>query len=280
MSVLDVIYFFLFKEKQESSEKSSPIESSSPIQPRASNYFGYKAISDPNLVALDSTATPMSMSSNINNNSIPRNRSMVKLSQVDNPTTRAISEDVDHDDFDFIDFDEAGALVAPAVKETSVERINTRERISRQLSFSLTTARLPSICVSPERDLFFQSSILRQCDVDALTRHLPVSLRNDSWKLLYSIVTHGSDFGSFYSEASGWKHTLLVVMTNSGEVFGGFASEAWKTQRTHMFYGTGESFLFKVLPPFPSKGNFNNLNILTLLPLEYSFLFSFFLSFS
>jgi hypothetical protein len=89
------------------------------------------------------------------------------------------------------------------------------------------------------------SSILSNKDILHLVRHLPLGIQNDGWVLLYTVLRHGSDMAAFYQRVAGYKYSLVVVRTMDGQVFGGFGSEAWKMQRVHMFYGSGESFLFK-----------------------------------
>lgn len=89
------------------------------------------------------------------------------------------------------------------------------------------------------------SDVLSNQHINCLVTHLPAILKYCTWNILYSVLLHGADFNTFYSRTAGCKYTLLVVKSMDGQVFGGFAAEPWKLQKSHMFYGTGESFLFR-----------------------------------
>ena len=62
---------------------------------------------------------------------------------------------------------------------------------------------------------------------------------------------------SFYDKCEQVNNSILVIKDEDGNVFGGYASEAWKPKYT--FYGTGECFLFTYYKEnriniFPSSG--------------------------
>jgi hypothetical protein len=73
--------------------------------------------------------------------------------------------------------------------------------------------------------------------------YLPIVHQHEPWTLLYSLYDHGTDFMTFYSNVAFYEKTVILVETELGEVFGGFASEEWCTY--HSFKGTGQCFLFK-----------------------------------
>jgi hypothetical protein len=77
-----------------------------------------------------------------------------------------------------------------------------------------------------------------------LRRKIPKNLRTQHWDLVYSLLHDGSDIKTFYDHVKGLTHSLIFVETETGDVFGGFVSESWKTST--QFYGSGNSFVFKI----------------------------------
>ena len=77
-----------------------------------------------------------------------------------------------------------------------------------------------------------------------LNAYLPVLHQCESWSLLYSLYEHGADFGTFYNRVEGYQKTIITVLTDANEVFGGYATGEWRVN-PHTFGGTGQSFLFK-----------------------------------
>lgn len=91
-------------------------------------------------------------------------------------------------------------------------------------------------------------SVLTSSQLMHLRHELPMRLRLCEWSLLYSSEQHGCSLRTFYHRAERAGPTLLVVLDAQGHIFGGFASESWRTSRR--YFGTGETFLFKVHPDF------------------------------
>ena len=89
----------------------------------------------------------------------------------------------------------------------------------------------------------FKSEILSYKMLILLQAYLPILYQNEPWTLLYSLRNHGSDFSSFYNKVNGYQKSIIVVETEQGEIFGGFASTEWKI--FHTFLGNGQSFIFK-----------------------------------
>ena len=94
---------------------------------------------------------------------------------------------------------------------------------------------MPSNIVTPEM-------------VDQLQRVLPVVSRGNAWSLLYSTSQHGASLHTLLTLVQRQKPTLLILSTNKGHVFGGYATESWHID-SH-YYGTGESFLFSFSEQF------------------------------
>ena len=70
--------------------------------------------------------------------------------------------------------------------------------------------------------------------------------------LRYSTEQHGCSLHTLYRQNGRAGPTVLVVLDANGAVFGGFATERWAP--AHRYFGTGESFLFRVHTPNASPG--------------------------
>ena len=103
----------------------------------------------------------------------------------------------------------------------------------------------PSATPPPEvARLLSPSDILTAEHVAAAEAKLPGTLRGYNWKLLYSLQAHGANAGTFYARVQFEAKTLVVAQTTKGEVLGGYTNSVWRPG--HEYYGTGESFLFRV----------------------------------
>jgi hypothetical protein len=246
--------------------------------PSTLSSFRYKAISDPNLC--------MHLSLEDELHIFPRRRSAWNL---DREREFAVSVNSDEDfaylDFDLTEEEKAGLHEIPDIpgldltsksillsteKTTTPSPAPVGTLLSTPVSASSpsSTPNLPFDVIQRLRAVSRQISVPLSIDIGSinsqifthshilsLLRYLPLSLQNDSWKLLYSILLYGDDLSSFFQCAANSKYTLLVVKTRDGQIFGGFGTEPWKVQKTHMFYGTGESFVFMIhglsFPPPP-----------------------------
>lgn len=84
---------------------------------------------------------------------------------------------------------------------------------------------------------------------------LPLHLRTNTWHRSYSLSRDGSSFSTFLNSATrglsrdSRTETLMVILTSSGEIFGGFSTDVWKKQSGadgERFFGRGGCWLFKV----------------------------------
>ncbi|RSH95385.1 oxidation resistance protein 1 [Saitozyma podzolica] len=101
--------------------------------------------------------------------------------------------------------------------------------------------------------------VLTQSQADQLRRHLPPRQRmSGGWTLLFSLDQHGASLSTLYrqvekssSRRRGFGN-LLVARAFSGMTFGVYMNESI-VKREGTFYGSGESFMFKIIPdhPFP-----------------------------
>ena len=111
---------------------------------------------------------------------------------------------------------------------------------------------VPEILFTKPAPMLHHSVILNlEKDKDALTairNSLPVALRFKPWSLVFSTDQHGVSFRTFYSKLSEWESSIILIEDIQGHVFGGFASCTWEIQES--YFGTGESFLFRLHPNF------------------------------
>eukprot|EP00891_Asterochloris_glomerata_P001842 jgi/Astpho2/1842/Aster-x1044 len=80
------------------------------------------------------------------------------------------------------------------------------------------------------------------------------------WELLFNSDLNGKSFNTFLGRAMGRGPTLLLVRDAQGQVFGGYASQAW--QKQGKFYGDLASFIFTLMPTtavFHPAGINNNI---------------------
>jgi LysM repeat protein len=82
----------------------------------------------------------------------------------------------------------------------------------------------------------------------SLRGSLPFRFKYHDWKLTFSTSVHGTSLLTFYKHLENKAPTVLVVRDTDGHIFGGFASVAWHVSKS--FFGTGESFLFSLIPNF------------------------------
>ncbi|ORZ24287.1 TLD-domain-containing protein [Absidia repens] len=64
------------------------------------------------------------------------------------------------------------------------------------------------------------------------------------WRLLYSLDQHGASIQTLYHRVGNKGPCLLAIQDDDGDIFGAFISESMKVSTS--FYGSGESFLWKV----------------------------------
>ena len=86
---------------------------------------------------------------------------------------------------------------------------------------------------------------------------LPIQHRFSKWVRLFSLLRDGASFSTLLYKCKSHERTVLVIETDRGERFGGYAADIW--QRADGFYGKGESFLFKVIGE--SRGDGNSIEV-------------------
>jgi hypothetical protein len=96
------------------------------------------------------------------------------------------------------------------------------------------------VAESPEAPPFLVSERTMQL---LLEQALPPAIAYSRWKRIYCLARDGDDFGEFLRKCHSQQHTLLVVQTTLGEVFGGYVESTW-TPHSDGFYGLGQACLF------------------------------------
>ena len=86
------------------------------------------------------------------------------------------------------------------------------------------------------------SEIFTNIQLKELHSKLPYYHQYTNLKRVFSISVDGCALRSFYNKCENVNNSIIVVKDDEGNVFGAYASEAFKPQFT--FYGTGECFLF------------------------------------
>eukprot|EP00811_Abedinium_folium_P036714 NODE_9398_length_1427_cov_4.226154.p1 GENE.NODE_9398_length_1427_cov_4.226154~~NODE_9398_length_1427_cov_4.226154.p1 ORF type:complete len:408 (+),score=148.20 NODE_9398_length_1427_cov_4.226154:183-1226(+) len=94
------------------------------------------------------------------------------------------------------------------------------------------------------------STLLTDTLAREFASNLPTALRwLPAWRLAYSPRVHGTSLQAFFRRMAHEGPSLLLVQDSAGIVFGGFASMPWHI--ADRYYGTGESFVFRVSRPMP-----------------------------
>jgi len=78
-----------------------------------------------------------------------------------------------------------------------------------------------------------------------LNSYLPHEKRN-LWRPLFNSDVHGESFAKFTGSIMNQGPSIIIVWDDSGNIFGGYASDSWKMGPK--FYGKADSFLFHLHP--------------------------------
>lgn len=70
--------------------------------------------------------------------------------------------------------------------------------------------------------------ILQHEHVKQLCGSFPQSVQIQSMKLLYSVLNDGADLITFYKCMRRQNYSLIIVLTEDSEIFGGFVSGEWR----------------------------------------------------
>ena len=100
---------------------------------------------------------------------------------------------------------------------------------------------------------------------DFAQQYLPVAVKMAKWKRLYSLTRDGDSFQTFIANVSDCQKTLLVIRTTREDVLGGYNEAPWESSHKHeeaaKFYGSGQSFLFKIGSAVTEDVSFAPMNL-------------------
>ncbi|XP_077989724.1 oxidation resistance protein 1-like isoform X2 [Glandiceps talaboti] len=123
----------------------------------------------------------------------------------------------------------------------------------------------------PLPELIGKSNLLDNEQISKLMGHLPPRVEGYSWSLIYSTYEHGFSLKTLYRSMDGYESpVLLVVKDADDQMFGALLSTPIKV--SDHFYGTGETFVYMLVPEFRMypwtgennffiKGDFDSLAI-------------------
>jgi hypothetical protein len=95
--------------------------------------------------------------------------------------------------------------------------------------------------------------------------YLPAAVRMDKWKRLYSLTRDGDSFQTFVNNVARFPKSLIVVRTTREDIMGAYNEASWEVTHKHeeaaKFYGSGQSFLFKVSTAANEDVSFAPMNL-------------------
>ena len=90
-----------------------------------------------------------------------------------------------------------------------------------------------------------ESDLLKEHEMMQLSEHFPGRLMGNLWRRRFSSETDGFSLKRLYKKLEGYSGCcLLAVKDHDQYVFGAFTSDPFRISEN--FYGTGETFLYRV----------------------------------
>ncbi|UPR00937.1 TLD domain-containing protein [Chloropicon primus] len=129
---------------------------------------------------------------------------------------------------------EPAASPEEASPSPSTPRVDSKDRVRNSFQRKLSTKVVSESC------------LLLPQHIDFLIESVPDRYKQHKWDLLYSTARDGISLQTLYRRVAKTSPTILVVKDMQSHVFGVFAPDPWKVH--HKFYGTGETFVFKLEP--------------------------------
>lgn len=91
--------------------------------------------------------------------------------------------------------------------------------------------------------------VLSPRQMDSLRGFLPRSLQDNAWERIFAIGKDGDSFCTLLQKCASFRCTVVAIRSTSGDILGGFASDAWNVgKHRQSYYGCGQSFLFASNP--------------------------------
>eukprot|EP00477_Mikrocytos_mackini_P000155 GAHX01000165.1.p1 GENE.GAHX01000165.1~~GAHX01000165.1.p1 ORF type:complete len:185 (-),score=31.31 GAHX01000165.1:47-601(-) len=91
-----------------------------------------------------------------------------------------------------------------------------------------------------------EGSILKKDELYNLITKTADLFQSVPWKLRYKKSIHGASLETIFDRATSENGNITVIKTKTGEIIGVFSPVNWKRSKLWKFYGTGETFLFKI----------------------------------
>lgn len=82
--------------------------------------------------------------------------------------------------------------------------------------------------------------------MEGLQLFMPESLQEHHYWLKYSLVRDGPGQLKMLRHSRASQHTILAIETTDGHVFGSFTSQPWRSVATEGYYGSKESFVWRM----------------------------------
>mmetsp|Transcript_32940 Transcript_32940/g.48325 ORF Transcript_32940/g.48325 Transcript_32940/m.48325 type:complete len:484 (-) Transcript_32940:83-1534(-) len=125
-------------------------------------------------------------------------------------------------------------------KDTQQDQKENEAESSNEIAFAILGTSVD--------DEYAKPHVLSPPLMDSLRPHMPYAIREDNYWLKYSLVRDGSSMEVLLSKVRSSTRTVLAIETMDGEVFGAFTSAPWRRNGNN-YYGTGESFLWRLQKP-------------------------------
>ena len=98
----------------------------------------------------------------------------------------------------------------------------------------------------------FSGSLLASTNLDLVAEIrelLPLELRYNEWRLVYSPKIHGISIPSFYRRFSTNPLASVVLVTDAKRdcLFGAFCRHPWSSENQRKYFGSNENFLFSLM---------------------------------
>mmetsp|Transcript_49146 Transcript_49146/g.56663 ORF Transcript_49146/g.56663 Transcript_49146/m.56663 type:complete len:622 (-) Transcript_49146:49-1914(-) len=95
-------------------------------------------------------------------------------------------------------------------------------------------------------DVSCQPMVLSPPLMEGLQLFMPESLQENHYWLKYSLVRDGPGLMKMLRHCRGSQHTILAIESNDGHVFGSFTSQPWRLIGNNHYYGSKESFVWRM----------------------------------
>jgi len=145
----------------------------------------------------------------------------------------------------------------PRFSKTEILKLSVRLEMELKSNMGVERRRSNAETISPDaaNQIVAMSDTLSYKQLQKLWLHIPERVTMVRPKLVFSSNNDGTSLRTFYLKSEHYEPSLLVIKTRKGDIFGAYCSSAWKERNEkdergmrQLYFGTGETFLFKVAP--------------------------------